>query len=243
MHVRKSMCPARFPAESGRAVGYGPGVTTVPARRGPRVDVDAKTLIIDTAERMFGDATVDAVSLRAVAREAGLGNRAVPYHFPTKRDLLAAVLRRRSSALAQAITDGLSLLIRRETPPVVRDVIEAILMPFVNMFREDPRGTLRWIKVYTQLALAEDQIWASDLGTDPSITDLFLTAAGRALPEINDEKVLRRVGIAMYSMITILAGTDLPAYGQPLGPDGLDPDWVEQLVIFTTAGLQGQVNP
>jgi AcrR family transcriptional regulator len=218
-------------------------VTTDPARRGPRADVDAKTLIIDTAERMFGDAAIDAVSLRAVAREAGLGNRAVPYHFPTKADLVTAVLRRRSAPLARTFTDSLSQLVRRETAPTVRDIVEAILMPFVELFREDPRGMLRWTKVYSQLALTEDQIWASDLGTDPSITDLFLGAAGRALPDINDEKFLRRVGIAMYSMISILAGTDLPAYGQPLGPDGLDPDWVEQLVIFITAGLQGHVKP
>jgi len=70
----------------------------------------------------------------------------------------------------------------------------------------------------------------------------FVTAAGRALPEIGDEKVQRRAGIAMYSMITMLANTDRTAYGQPLGPDGLDPDWVEQLVIFTTAGLQGRID-
>ncbi len=215
---------------------------TVPARRGPRTDVDAKTLIIDTAERMFGDATIDAVSLRAVALEAGLGSRAVTYHFAAKGDLVAAILRRRSPALARAITDGLTALVERETPPAVRDVVEAILMPFVDLFREDPRGVLRWMKVYTQLALTEDQIWASDLGTDPSITDLFLTAVGRALPDIGDEKVLRRIGIAMYSMITILASTDLAAYGQPLGPDGLDPDWVGQLVVFTTAGLQGRID-
>src|SRR5437588_1216308 len=121
MHMRKSSVRRGFPLRSDRTDGYAPGVTTVPARRGPRGDVDAKRLIIDTAERMFGDATADAVSLRAVAREAGVGKRAVPYHFPTKRDLVAAVLRRPSAALAQAITDGLSLLIRRETPPTVRD--------------------------------------------------------------------------------------------------------------------------
>jgi AcrR family transcriptional regulator len=200
-------------------------------------------LIIDTAERMFGDATIDAVSLRAVAGEAGLGTRAVTYHFTSKRDLVTAVLRRRSPTLARAITERLSLLIRRDTRPTVRDVVEAILIPFVDLFGEDSRGMVRWIKVYTQLLLTEDQILANELGSDPSVTELFLAAAGRALPEINDEKVLRRTGIAMYAMVTVLAGTDLTAYGQPLGPDGLDPDWVEQLVVFTAAGLQGQLLP
>jgi len=177
-----------------------------------------------------------------VARQAGLGTRAVTYHFPSKRDLVAAVMRRRAPALGQPMAERLAALTRSETAPSVRDVVEAILVPFVNLLREDPRGVLRWIKVFAQLALTKDQIWADELGTDPSIADLFVTAAGRALPEIGDEKVQRRAGIAMYSMITMLANTDRTAYGQPLGADGLDPDWVEQLVIFTTAGLQGRID-
>ena len=43
----------------------------------------------------------------------------------------------------------------------------------------------------------------------------------------------------MFSMLAALAGADLPAYGQPLGPDGLDPAFVEQLAVFTSAGLTG----
>src|SRR5437588_7750170 len=124
MHMRKSSVRRGFPLRSDRTDGYAPGVTTVPARRGPRGDVDAKTLIIDTAERMFGDATIDAVSLRAVAREAGLGSRAVPYHFPSKSDLVAAVLRRRSTPLARTFTDRLTDLVHRAESPTVRDVVE-----------------------------------------------------------------------------------------------------------------------
>ena len=217
-------------------------MTTAPVRRGPRTDVHTKTLIIDTAERMFGDATIDAVSLRSVALQAGLGTRAVTYHFPSKRDLVAAVMRRRSVVIAQPIAAALASLARRETPPSVREVVEAILVPHVSLLREDPRGGLRWIKVCCQLAMTTDQILTDELGTDPSIADLFVIAAGRALPEIGDEKVQRRAGMAMYSMITMLSNADRTAYGQPLGPDGLDPEWVEQLIIFTTAGLQGRID-
>jgi AcrR family transcriptional regulator len=217
-------------------------VTKAPARRGPRTDLDAKGLIVDTAERMFGDATIDAVSLRAVAREAGLGTRAVTYHFASKRDLVAAVMQRRIPPLAQAHYDKLTALSRQKAAPSVRDVVEAILRPFVDLIRDDPSGGLRWMKVFTQLALTEDQLWLDALGTDPSLIELFIGAANRALPEFSQKTMQRRGGIAMYSMITMLASADLTAYGQPLGPDGLDPDWVEQVVIFTTAGLQGRID-
>jgi AcrR family transcriptional regulator len=216
-------------------------VTSAPTRRGPRTDIDSRALIIDTAERMFGDATIDAVSMRAVARAAGLGTRAVTYHFPSKRDLVAAVLKRRLPVVAQATTEGLADLAQRKAAPSVRDIVEAILSPYVEMLREDPRGVLRWIKVFNQLALTEDRIWTDEFGADPSFPDLFLAAAARALPDIGDLKVQRRAAIAMYSMITMLACADRAAYGHPLGPKGLDPDWVEQLVVYTTAGLQGRI--
>jgi AcrR family transcriptional regulator len=215
-------------------------VTSAPTRRGPRTDIDSRALIIDTAERMFGDATIDAVSMRAVAREAGLGTRAVTYHFPSKRDLVAAVLQRRLPVVAQATTESLADLAQSRAVPSVRDVVEAILSPYVDMLREDPRGVLRWIKVFNQLALTEDRIWTDEFGADPSFPDLFLTAAARALPDIADLKVQRRAAIAMYSMITMLASADRAAYGHPLGPKGLDPEWVEQVVVFTAAGLEGR---
>ena len=211
-------------------------------RRGPRTDIDSRALIIDTAERMFGDATIDAVSMRAVAREAGLGTRAVTYHFPSKHDLVTAVWQRRVPVAAKATIDGLLALIHRRAAPTLREVVEAILSPYVNMLQEDPRGVLRWIKVFHQLALTEDRMWTEEFGVDPSFPDLFLTAAARALPDIGDPKVQRRAAIAMYSMISMLASADRAAYGHPLGPGGLDPEWVEQLVIFTTAGLQGRMD-
>jgi AcrR family transcriptional regulator len=216
-------------------------VATAPSRRGPRTDVDTRALIIDTAERMFGDATIDAVSMRAVAREAGLGTRAVTYHFPSKRDLVAAVLHHRLPVVAKATTEGLEALIHRRAAPSVRDVVETILSPYVNMLRAEPRAVLRWIKVFNQLALTEDRIWTDEFGVDPSFPDLFLSATARALPDISDEKVQRRAAIAMYSMITMLASADRAAYGHPLGPKGLDAAWVEQLVIFTAAGLEGRI--
>lgn len=216
-------------------------VTSAPSRRGPRTDIDTRALIIDTAERMFGDATIDAISMRAIAREAGLGTRAVTYHFPAKRDLVAAVLYRRLPIVAQATSEGLVALTEQRTAPTLREVVEAILNPYVDMLREEPREVLRWIKVFNQLALTEDRIWTDEHGVDPSFTDLFLAAVARALPDIYDEKIQRRAAIAMYSMITMLASADRAAYGHPLGPRGLDPEWVEQLAIFTTAGLLGRV--
>lgn len=39
-------------------------------------------------------------------------------------------------------------------------------------------------------------------------------------------------------MLVVLAGGDLAGYGRPLGEDGLDPAFVEQLAVFTSAGFK-----
>ena len=72
--------------------------------------------------------------------------------------------------------------------------------------------------------------------------ELFVVAAGRAVPDLKTAKVRQRTSLAIFSMISALAGSDLAAYGQPLTTDGLDPQWLDQLIEFTCGGLRGD-NP
>ena len=62
----------------------------------------------------------------------------------------------------------------------------------------------------------------------------------RALPGVRGDELYRRVGIAMYSMLNALAGVDLAGYGHPISNEGLDPRFVDQLVVFTSAGLAAE---
>ena len=60
---------------------------------GRRRDIDGRQLILAAALKLFAAQGVDAVSIRAVNREAGLGPASVHYHFGTKDVLVDAVLR------------------------------------------------------------------------------------------------------------------------------------------------------
>ena len=57
--------------------------------------VDTKTLILDTAERLFSEHGIDAVSLRAITTEAGVNLAAINYHFRSKDLLVKEVFARR----------------------------------------------------------------------------------------------------------------------------------------------------
>jgi AcrR family transcriptional regulator len=214
-------------------------VSSSTRRRGPRRDVDTRTLIVDTAERMFAELSIGAVAARAVAREAGVASHAVDYHFPAKRDLVVAVAMRRAPTVFEAAAGELVRVGGAGHGIGVRDVAEALVTPYVRLLEEDPVGGLRWLKVMNQLALDEDQIWLDQVAGPPSLPELFFAAAGRAVPDIQNREGQQRSAIAIFSMISALASCDHSLYGRPLGPAGLDPGWVDQLIQVTGGALRG----
>jgi AcrR family transcriptional regulator len=67
----------------------------MPATR-PHLDRDAKHAeILDAAEALLLRDGYDATAMAAIARRAGVANAAVYWYFPSKDDVLAAVLQRR----------------------------------------------------------------------------------------------------------------------------------------------------
>jgi AcrR family transcriptional regulator len=212
-------------------------VTAPPRRPGPRSDVDVPTALVDAAEQLFGSASVDGVSLRAVARAAGVAPAALTHYFPDKNALVEAVLRRRADPVGQEVRTRLAALVEAEEDPDVRDLVEAVVHPFVDVLNADPVAGLAWMKLFTSLGLAEEPMWLRGVGRAPSIADLYAQVLQRALPGVRGDELYRRVGIAMYSLLSALAGVDLAGYGHPISSEGLDPRFVDQLVVFTSAGL------
>lgn len=191
---------------------------------------------MDTAEELFGTSGVDAVSLRAVARAAGVAPGALTHHFPSKRALLEAVVLRRGRPVGDHVRRRLVELQGRGTL-TARDLVDAVLVPFVEELDREPVRALHWLKILVTLALNEDEIVMRELVDDVDVTGLFL-GAGAAVPRLGDAALGQRAGIAMFSMLTALAGADLGGYGRPIGPAGLDPAYVEQLAAFTAGGLE-----
>ena len=192
--------------------------------------------LLDTAEELFGTAGVDVVSMRAVARAAGVAPAALTHHFPSKRALVEAVVLRRGRPVGDDVRRRLGAL-RDRQDLTARDLVEAVLIPFVDELNREPVRAVRWLKILVTLALNEDEIVSKELVNDVDVTELFLRAA-QSVPGLRDAVVGQRAGIAMFSMLTALAGADLGGYGRPIGPNGLDPAYVEELAAFTSGGLE-----
>jgi AcrR family transcriptional regulator len=107
----------------------------MPTERGPRGPY-AKTAarraeIIDAALDAFAAAGYRGASLRAIAERVGISHAGLLHHFPTKEELLAAVLERRdeidrtrvlATAVGQPMSEALSALAAHNAsnPEIVR---------------------------------------------------------------------------------------------------------------------------
>jgi AcrR family transcriptional regulator len=211
----------------------------IQTRRGPRTDVDVRDVILDVTEAMAGRTNPDAVSLRAIAREANVAPRAVSYHFATKRDLLEAVIRRRSGVISESIKERLALLRDQEGAVTVRETVDAVLMPIVELIEREPLGGVRWMRIFSTLGNTDDPSRVTQVGADPEVVRRLFDVAERAFGGALDDGARRRLTLGMLGMLEVLTRVDQPIYGRPLGESGLDPDFVEQLATFTSAGIAG----
>jgi AcrR family transcriptional regulator len=88
---------------------------------------ETRELLLVTAERLFAEHGVEAVSNRQVSEAAGQSNNfAVGYHFGSKDDLLVAIVRRHSESIERRRTD---LLAEITGSPDLRDWVSCLVRP------------------------------------------------------------------------------------------------------------------
>ncbi|AXE38783.1 TetR family transcriptional regulator [Acidipropionibacterium virtanenii] len=94
-------------------------------RRGPRSESgEARSAILAAARRLFLDSDFSAVSLRQIAREAGVDTSLISYYFGTKQDLYNEVM---------ALPSGPHRLIQRVCADCDPDHLgEALIRAFVS---------------------------------------------------------------------------------------------------------------
>ncbi|ORA34498.1 TetR/AcrR family transcriptional regulator [Mycobacterium aquaticum] len=202
-----------------------------------------RTLLLDTAERLLGEQPRQAASLRAIALEAGVTPAALLHHFADRNDLLDAVVARRFGAVTEKTSARLTALINSEQNVGVDAVIAAVLEPLIEVVDGDPVGGFLWLRIFSDLALTGSPVWRRAISAETDLARLYIAAAGRAMPDLSDAEVNTRTLIALYSALAVLANADLEAFGRPLGPTGLDPLFVQQLLLFTSAGLAANPVP
>ncbi|MEX1148056.1 MAG: TetR/AcrR family transcriptional regulator [Sphingomonadales bacterium] len=68
---------------------------------------ETQSLILDTATVLFNEHGVAAVSVNRIADAAGISRGNLHYHFPTKKDLIAAIFARMADEMEQSAVHDL----------------------------------------------------------------------------------------------------------------------------------------
>jgi AcrR family transcriptional regulator len=133
----------------------GSGVRAVGARG--RQAAGTRELIMATAERLFAEHGVAAVSSRQISEAAGQGNNAaVGYHFGTKTDLVLAIVRRHVDGIERRRAE---LVAELGPDAAVLDWVECLVRPLTEHLAS--LGAPSW---YARFSL--------QLSTDPALRDL-----------------------------------------------------------------------
>jgi AcrR family transcriptional regulator len=91
---------------------------------------ETRELLLITAERLFAEHGVEAVSNRQVSEAAGQSNNfAVGYHFGSKDDLVVAIVRRHSESIERRRT---GLLAELTGSPDLRDWVSCLVRPITE---------------------------------------------------------------------------------------------------------------
>lgn len=196
---------------------------------GRRPGIDGRELILAAAFKLFSEHGIDAVSLRAVNRDAGLGPASVHYHFGTKEALVDAVIDTYGDSVIESIKSRAQQLVASHQPATARDLVTMLAEPYIHLLSSHGRDGHAWLRIVSAVANSQP-----DRLLDRSSTRLTSAAAKRVYPDCSPEKIRRVMQMCSTLLITHLAsgkGSRRP------GVHDLD-----LLIDFLTAGLDGALS-
>ena len=102
----------------------------------PERRLSTKELLIETAERLFGQRGFDGVSLREIATEAGQSNaNVVQYHYGDKAGLISAILEDRVARIETVRTIQIAML-DKGAAPSPRQLLKILWLPLMSVTDE-----------------------------------------------------------------------------------------------------------
>lgn len=180
---------------------------------------DTRGLLLDAAEHLFAERGFRGTSIRAITELAGANLAAVGYHFGSKAELLAAVVRRVIEPINAAQTAGLDRLLARTPDPSVTDLVEAFAGPLFDEMPAGDEGGARTSRLIVRIVgdpSEEMRTWTGS--AEDAVRDRYVAAFGRALPSLSPEELWFRI----RGILAVTAVDRVEVYNQRL-PAELSP--------------------
>jgi len=204
--------------------------------------VDAKTRILDTAERLFAQRGFERTSIKRLAGEAGVNQAAVNYYFGSKAALIEKVIERRMQPLnrqrqerLEAVRQGAA---RRGCRPRVENVMRAFIEPSCTLNKSGgernyflARGGRAFLEPDSIIRLLFVRQFRSSF-------QLLVETLRQALPDLPEDVLLCRlqyaIGATTHCMGLCSSRSPFDDFSMPESP----PDAIiDSLLTFITRGL------
>lgn len=200
---------------------------------------DTKEQILDTAERLFAERGIDAVSLRALTAEAGVNLASVHYHFGSKESLVTEVLDRRVDALNRERLEMLDEVERKagDGAPSLEGVLRAFFAPAIRTSQQTGKSFMRLCgRMHAEPPDYVQKYFDAKFGP---VIQRFMVAFARAVPELSAKERSWRIHFSAGAMVfTMLEGEKLKRYSHGLCDPANVEETIAHMVHFTAAGLR-----
>jgi AcrR family transcriptional regulator len=214
--ARKHPSPKTAAPKKPRARGRRTGI------RNNEAGHETRARLLDSAEQLFAERGLDAVSGRDITELADANPAAIHYHFGSKQDLIAAILERRAAAVGrrrEELLDGLDARLDAGSngEPVLglRDVVEALVQPTAELVAEGAGGR-NYVAFLAALG-SHAELVALVMDVYDPYTEHCLRTLARVTPDLPDDVRILRFAV----------GKDL--VNRVLGlPNGQVQLWVER---------------
>ena len=208
----------------------------------PRGDRQAgvRETILDAAEQLFSRTGFNAVSIRDIARQAGVHAGSVSYHFKTKRELLRDIYRRHCGPMNRRRGELLGEARRvRDVAGRIEAILRAYLIPAFSSSSDHDGGGARFTRLRAILS-AEGNTDADDIiaETFDEISHALIDALHESLPRLPRTVVVWRTHFLLGALYYTLINPDRVTRLSRGEADGRDTAAaIDQLVSATVHAL------
>jgi len=200
---------------------------------------DTRDQILDTAERLFADRGIDAVSLRTLTTEAGVNLASVHYHFGSKEALVTEVFGRRIERLNRERLELLDEVERQagDGPLPLEPVLRALFAPAIRTSQESGSTFMRLCgRMYAEPAEYVQKYFDEKFRP---VIERFTAAFARATPELSPKERGWRLHFAVGAMVFTMSESEkLKRYSRGLCDPANVEEAIEHMVHFAASGLR-----
>ncbi|MEU0472338.1 TetR/AcrR family transcriptional regulator [Streptomyces olivaceus] len=173
---------------------------------------DTRTQLLDAAEHLFAEHGYRGTSVRAITTRAGANLAAVGYHFGSKAELMAAVVRRVIEPINAAQRAGLDTVLARTSDPSVGELVEAFAGPLFDEMSAGGEGGARTSRLIVTILSDPAEEARSWIGPgEDTVTEGYLAAFARVLPGLSPEELRFRI----RGMLAVTAVDRLEVHQRP----------------------------